>query len=263
MNPDGGQRRISDITLEQYLLSELTKSERTEVERAIEEDETIRARLAELEQSNRAILERHPAELVSRKIQTMIDERSKPSRLYRPWPAAAALGAVVAFFLLALVLPWNLIILEDPPPERIKGLEPSLTLFRKTKSGSETLENGERVFPGDVIRIGYQAVGRGHGVIVSVDGRGTVTLHYPDEGNRSVRLKRDGQVLLDFALELDDAPRWERFYFVTSDEPFEVAAVLEAAGRIDIERPVDRPDKLELSKDLEQFVVSLEKGSHR
>ncbi len=36
---------------------------------------------------------------------------------------------------------------------------------------------------------------------VSVDGRGTVTLHWPAQGKRSVPLEKGGLVLLDFALE--------------------------------------------------------------
>jgi hypothetical protein len=62
-------------------------------------------------------------------------------------------------------------------------------------------------------------------------------------------------------LELDDAPRWERFYFITGNAPFDVAPVLQAANRIDIESPLDRAEKLDLPKDLDQFVVSLEKGT--
>jgi hypothetical protein len=145
--------------------------------------------------------------------------------------------------------------------ERIKGQGPQLKLYRKTADGSEALEDGTRVFRGDVVRIGYQAAGRAYGVIVSVDGRGTVTLHLPHQGKQSVPLENDGQVLLDFALELDDAPRWERFYFVTSDASFDATPVLRAARQIDIKRPVDQAEKLILPKDLHQFVISLEKGT--
>ena len=38
-------------------------------------------------------------------------------------------------------------------------------------------------------------------------------------------------MLLDQAYELDDAPRWERFYFVTGDTPFAVAPIVDAARR--------------------------------
>jgi hypothetical protein len=98
---------------------------------------------------------------------------------------------------------------------------------------------------------------------LSVDGRGTATLHLPHQGNRSVRLENEGAVLLDFALELDDTPRWERFYFVCSNTAFDVAPVFKAAEQIDVERTVDQAERLDLPEGLEQFVVSLEKGIQR
>jgi hypothetical protein len=179
---------------------------------------------------------------------------------------APVLGAAVALFLLVLFLPHELITTEpgeDVPSEQVKAEGPRIELYRRTEDGSESLEDGARAYPGDVIRIGYQAAGRSYGVLVSVDGRGTVTRHLPNLGDRSVRLRNGGRVLLDFALELDDAPRWERFYFVSSDAPFEVALVVDAAGRIDTEKPVDQPETLDLPENLDQFVVSLEKGIRR
>ena len=81
----------------------------------------------------------------------------------------------------------------------------------------------------DVIRLGYQAAGRAFGVIVSMDGRGTVTQHLPATGTAAVALRPGGQVLLDAAYELDNAPRWERFCLVTSERPFDLGVVLDAA----------------------------------
>ena len=74
----------------------------------------------------------------------------------------------------------------------------------------------------------YQAAGRKYGVILSADGRGRVTLYLPGEGKQAARLITD-PLSLDFAYRLDDAPKWERFYFVASDAPFEVESVMVAA----------------------------------
>jgi len=56
MNPDGGQRRIPDITLEQCLVGELPEKEMGETKRILDEDEESRARLEAMERSNREIL---------------------------------------------------------------------------------------------------------------------------------------------------------------------------------------------------------------
>lgn len=268
MNLEGRERWLPDITLEQYLLGELPEKEMAEAKRLVEEDEEHRMRIDALERSNREILERYPADFMSRRIRSKLEgqhrRQTSGKLLFLPRSVTPLVGAAVALVLLFIVLPENFISWrpgEDASMEQVKGQGPQLKLYRKTPDGSEALEDGTRVFEGDVIRIGYQAAGRAYGVILSVDGRRTVTLHQPQQGNRSVRLINNGQILLDFALELDDSARWERFYFVTADAPFDVTPILEAAKQVDIERPVDRPDKLDLPKGLDQFVVSLEKGT--
>jgi len=76
----------------------------------------------------------------------------------------------------------------DGPGDRVKGLEPTLLLFRKTPEGSEPLKDGAAARAGDLIRIGYRAAGQRWGVIVSVDGRGVVTRHLPRERARTLRV---------------------------------------------------------------------------
>jgi hypothetical protein len=268
MKLGGRHRRIPDIKLEQYLLGELSEKELAETSRLLDKNEESRARLAAMEQSNREILDRYPPDLMSREIQARMDSRIQQTsikRFLRPGPLTAFMGAAAVMFCLFLVLPGQFNtpeIREIASEVRLKGQGPQLKIYRKTPDGSESLEDGARTFPGDVIRIGYQAAGRPYGTIVSVDGWGKATLHLPNEGSLSVRLKSDGRILLDFALELDDAPGWERFYFVTSDAPFDVSPVLEAARQIDLARPVDLPENLDLPRVLDQFVFSLEKGAH-
>ena len=63
-----------------------------------------------------------------------------------------------------------------------QGLEPSLTVYRRTDRGSETLADGAVARTGDLLRLGYTAAGRRYGVILSIDGRGAVTLHLPSSG---------------------------------------------------------------------------------
>jgi hypothetical protein len=143
--------------------------------------------------------------------------------------------------------------------DRLKGLQPSLAVFRRTAAGSETLAEGARTRAGDVVRIGYRSAGRGYGVIVSVDGRGAVAQHLPARGTQAVALQT-GMVLLDEAYELDDAPRFERFYLVVAEAPFDVERVLQAARRA---AGVTEPRPLELAGAFEQATFSLEKEEAR
>jgi hypothetical protein len=112
-----------------------------------------------------------------------------------------------------------------------------------------------------LIRLGYRAAGRGYGAIVSTDGRGNVTLHLPASGGRAATLKAGGTVLLSFSYELDDAPRWERFYLVTANQPFEVEPVRRAALEVARAGSETVPPRLPLRRGLDQSVFSLTKES--
>lgn len=65
------------------------------------------------------------------------------------------------------------------------------------------------------MQVSYVAAGNRFGVVVSVDGRGGVTLHHPASPRDVPRVKARGETPLPYAFELDDAPGFERFFFVT------------------------------------------------
>jgi hypothetical protein len=145
---------------------------------------------------------------------------------------------------------------------RIKG-QPMLAVYKRTADGSKRLADGDVARAGDLLRVGYNAGGRAFGVIVSVDGRGSVTMHLPPNGTRAARLHGDGTVvLLDQAYELDAAPRWEAFYFITAPQPFEIAPILDAARQIAAHGSA-QPPRLPLSPGLEQVRFFLQKEAER
>jgi hypothetical protein len=198
----------------------------------------------------------------------------------RPWalPAGLAVAATVAFAIATRTLATappspatSTPAAEAPAPSssegiRLKGSRPALSLFRKTAQGSETLADGAAARAGDVIRVGYRSFGRRYGVIVSLDGRGSVTRHLPEAGAAAAPLEGGDVVLLAHAYELDDAPSWERFFFVTAEAPFEVAAVEEAARRAAAEAGRAAglaPEGLALPKPLEQSAFLLTKERRR
>jgi hypothetical protein len=92
--------------------------------------------------------------------------------------------------------------------------------------------------------------------VVSIDGRGFVTRHLPSDGTRAAELDVRGPVTLASAFELDDAPAFERFFFVTSAEPFAASVVTEAAADLARRRSGQR---LELPATLEQSTFLLRK----
>jgi hypothetical protein len=67
--------------------------------------------------------------------------------------------------------------------------------------------------------------------------------------------------LLEHAYRLDEAPGWERFYFVTSDAPFDVAPVVEAARKASSAAGESRrpPARLAIASELSQSARSIQK----
>jgi len=122
--------------------------------------------------------------------------------------------------------------LRDELPQtgaiRHKG-QPVLLVFRP--ESRDPLRDGDRVEAGQLLQLSYNAAGASHGVIVSIDGRGNATLHLPatPEGDTTLQ---SGEHRLDHAFELDDAPRFERFFFVTANADLDAGKVYEAATQL-------------------------------
>jgi anti-sigma factor RsiW len=231
--------------IERYLQGELSADERA----ALERDPHLRARVAALQSSNEAILELHPPAAFAAAVRAAA--RSADARairtLGRPRLLAVATlgtGAVAAVLWLA---PRSPAPVAPRDVTRVKGLTPQVVLYRRAAAGIERLPTGSVARERDLLQIAYQAAGRRHGVIVSIDGRGTVTRHLPATGPSAAPLTAGAAVPLQEAYELDDAPGFERFYLVAADEPFAVEVVVDAIRRAGADGRLDLPAAMDQS----------------
>ncbi len=103
--------------------------------------------------------------------------------------------------------------------------QPQLEIWRQRDGKAEVLKPGARVKAFESLQIAYLAAGKSYGMIVSLDGRGRFTLHYPESFDTRPVLDQGNPSVLDFAYQLDDAPRFERFFFITSNDDFLVHAI--------------------------------------
>ncbi len=253
------KHRVPDILIEQLLLGELPEARA----RQLREDPEVRARLAELQASNREILERYPPEVMVKRIGWRLErERQACARSARRWtlprlaPAAGfAVLLLAAGAVLVTVAPWR----ERSELTRLKGSRPHLVIYRQAGGGAEALAEGSGIRAGDVLQIGYVAAARKYGVIFSIDGGGVLTLHFPAGPGSSGLLSGQGETLLEYAYRLDNAPGFERFFLVTSDRAPSVAEVLEAGRRLASDPRQARRASLGLPAGLEQWSVLLEK----
>ena len=240
MNRAETQPTMSDVRLERYRLGELPPDELEAIAARLAADPALRQRLLALEESDREIATALPSEQMA----AAIRQRSGTPATVRPPSAARRRGwlvpAGVAATCVCLAAVAATLVLRQPAGDEttIKGSgDASLVLHRRVAEGSEELGDGAVVRRGDQIRIGYRASGRPYGAILSIDGRGTLTQHLPGSGDRAAALAPAGTVFLDFAYELDDAPRWEAFYFVTADAPFDLEPVRRAVREAAAARP--------------------------
>ena len=223
---------VADWQLERFLLDELPPDEVELLRRAQEADADVTARLRAIERSDAEILERHPPAAMAESIRTRLGRapHGRPATGWRRTVLAAAASLAALASVAGVRGIWRGP--SDPDAVRIKGLRPQLLLFRKGPvSGVESLPQGSVAHDRDLLQVAYQAAGRSHGVILSVDGRGTVTRHLPVTGAQAAALQSGATVPLPVAYQLDDAPRFERFYLVTADAPFPVAVVEDAVRR--------------------------------
>lgn len=261
--------QMPDIFIEQYLLGELPENLRKEMEKHIQADSGLRNRVLELKKSNEEILSAYPAGIQARAINEKLKEKINilrsaeynntadnkrehkfrfptgaagalknlytnitklTDRRYVLAAASAAAMAVVVIFTLPGIININSVITPGDSTVRIKGLESKLLLFRVRGKEVEELKNLDKARSGDIIQAGYIAAGKfTHGIILSIDGRGTVTIHYPDGGASGDRLVTNRQTLLNKSYELDDSPSFERFIMILSADPLNTAAVTEKA----------------------------------
>jgi len=244
-------RPVPDLILERYLLQELPESSARAVEHMLARDTALRERLEGLRQSDVEIRRNYAPHIA-------VHDKRAPSRRF-VLGAAIAGGVLAVALIVAFVLPRP----GATPTEtdRVKGdigAHPALAMYRRTPAGSERLADGDVARPGDLLRVGYTAAGRTYGVILSIDGRGAVTMHLPPRGEDAAPLSAEKMVLLDSAYELDAAPRIERFYFVTAAHPFKTDPVIAAA-----QASAGAPERLALPSDLDQVSFAVRKEERK
>jgi hypothetical protein len=260
---------IPDLLLERFLLEELSAEEMKSVREKIKSNPEYQTRLEELKKSNTGILEQYPidemAREIYRKADTGIDEEKirKPelSRWQLIWRSVAIAAPVMAAMLMMFIVfsPRSSDELLSPLEEtRIKG-DTRLIIQRMRDGHIDFLHDYAIAKEGDIIQISYFSENAKHGVILSIDGNLKVILHYPEYRGRPTEIQTMEVVPLSFAYQLDDAPHFERFIFITSDRPIDVDMVLERARAVTYSLENAGEARLQLPGYLNQYSIFVHK----
>jgi anti-sigma-K factor RskA len=271
---------INDYVLERYVLGELPGKRAKKIKKWLKTDIQIREKIEEIEESNREILTQYPPDFVvpkimSRHISSTRDEieeiiRPKPvffKRILYASPAFAA-ALVIIFILFPLRkedvnLPVDHTQQDEPlvkGKQEIDMSKPQLLVHRKRNDRIELLKNGARAKAGDLLQLLYIAAKDSHGVILSIDGNGNVTLHFPDKKNDPTSLEQDKKILLPNAIELDNAPAFERFFFITSGVEINAAEILKKAETLASNPDRAKKDNIDLPENVNQYSIIIIKG---
>lgn len=262
-------KRIKTWELERYLLGELPPSRIKEITKLAQENPDIRKEIERLKHANAEILKQHPPETMLPEIlkqyeknryQTRIREKSSPFTLKRLLYATPVIASAV---ILIFVVFFN----NGTSPDftRIKGEESldftktQIIIYKKNNNVIELLKNGDQVSPGNLLQLAYIPARKTHGVIFSIDGNGIVTLHHPESKSDSSILKQEKKILLSSAYELDNAPDFERFFFITATEEIEVQSILAKAETLALSPASAKTSNLELPESYNQFSILLKK----
>ncbi|MBO5401405.1 MAG: hypothetical protein J6A14_06190 [Spirochaetaceae bacterium] len=207
--------------------------------------ENLFIKLGEIQESNAEILQKYPVDkikkLVEAKLAKQTSENAVPVNYeFRKHLNIQRIVGIAAVLCLALVLPFFVgknqaenhggITLEqsilENGKERAKGSS-NIFVYKKSGDSALRLKNKAKVSEGDIIQISYVASGAKYGAIISIDGNGYLTQHYPEFGTKAFELDNKGEIPLDFSYQLDDAPDFERFVFITSDNQFDISSLMD------------------------------------
>ncbi len=264
---------ISDYYLERYVLGELPEEETEHIRQTASADPGLRKALNAIESSNQEILALYPPSMVKAGLLTHSNETIRKSPLFplkQILIVSSALATIIVLFTLILPMLRNeaqikpIDIGEDFT--LVKGLEAidlsktQLLIFRKIDEKVEMLEDRTQAKEGDLLQLGYVAVEEPYGIILSIDGRRNITLHYPSKKEDSTSLVLRKKSFLPNAIELDDAPAFERFFFVTSESEIDVDKILQAAESLAQDLGRVQQDELDLRGNLKQYSILILKG---
>ena len=227
--------RVPDLLVEQLAAGELDATRAADVRARLEAEPDGLARLAEIERSNKEVLEQISAENVAREVAIRAARRPAPAKPdptdVRAWFAWG--GPMMALAMVFLVA-WPVVrpVVSDVQDDgiRFKGLDAGLRVYRHSEGLAKALSDGDAAYAGDVLQLAYLAHKHRFGVLLSVDGSDVVTVHFPTDGRGSTVLDRPGEILLDHAYQLDDAPGFERFVLVLGNTPLSVDAIRQQAA---------------------------------
>ena len=227
--------KISDFKLERYLLGELSEKEMRELQERELSDEIFAARVAEMREQGKRFLAENPFAALDDKLEDLDRrENATESRGANTLWLKVAAALVIALGIFSVVVlnrdvatydnhsaSMEVAMADVDNGTRIKGMQASLEVWKKTGDSAVQMVNLGDAYEGDEIQLRYRVPQKCFGMLFSMDGNGTITMHM-GEGNKAIELEPGKMTTLPFAYKLDNAPKFEKFFLLTSQNAFEI-----------------------------------------
>ena len=224
--------KISDFKLERYLLGELPEKEMRELQERELSDEIFAARVREMREQGKRFLAENPFAALDDKLDAIEDSKSsvdgQPNVLWLK--VAAALVIALGIFSVVVLnrdvatydnhsASMEVAMADADNGTRIKGMQATLEVWKKTGDSAVQMVNLGNAYEGDEIQLRYRVPQKCFGMLISMDGNGTITMHM-GEGDKAIELEPGKMTTLPFAYKLDNAPKFEKFFLLTSQNSF-------------------------------------------
>lgn len=220
-----------NLKIEQLILGELSPLE----EKELLKDPAVAARAQELKESNKEFFSKFNIKELAAETEKRAEEDIEKKIITFPLNKVAGFAAAAACFLvLYTAIPTfrDANPFSEPEIIKLKG-STELSIYKKQQDETVSLKNKSHVQENDLLQITYKSMKR-YGAIFSVDGWDKVTFHYPESLYDSTELDMGKIISLKSSYQLDNAPDFEKFYFITSDEPFDLDYIKEQADEIKV-----------------------------
>lgn len=243
---------IPDWKLERYLTGDLPESDMREIREMEAADEIFANRVKMLREDSEAILRKLPYDRLAERLDSLPGRSVSDSGMFAGNGKLANFGILKFAAAAALVLAvmtvavfsqrsisqeggtvlanradgaqtMEVAMVDQNDDVRIKGLSARMEVWKKTGDSAVQMENLGEAREGDEIQLRYAVAEKCFGLLFSMDGNGTITMHMGRE-NRAVELEPGKMTTLPFAYKLDNAPKFEKFFFLTSKSEFELNA---------------------------------------
>ena len=252
---------IPDWKLERYLTGDLPAAEMQEIRQLEKTDEFLAARVRAMRENGDAVLQKFPFESFEAKIESCSGRNDSRATLgsashsfarFTLMKIAAAmviaLGVIVTVFggFRETQLGANhaanqdfaaaqnqteveqqaltqLAMADVDSDTRIKGMDIRIEAWKKMGDSAVQLNNLADAREGDEIQLRYSVPEKCFGLLFSMDGNGTLTIHMGD-GGKAIALEPGKMTTLPFAYKLDNAPKFEKFFLLTSRSEFTIDA---------------------------------------